>query len=265
MLVDAHCHASDVWFEPIEPLVFQMDQNGVQKAVLTQLLGQYNNEYQQECLIRYPGRFASVVLVDPAQDDGPDKVRALAKDGAVGIRLRPEARSPGSDPYAIWRAAGDCGMAVSCGGLSSHMLSKEFSALVEALPDLVIVLEHLGGWSRPDCDQTDETRAGIAALARYPNIYLKVPALGQLAKRGPKLPPSGRVLDLGPADIVLQMLECFGSARLMWGSDFPPVASRDGYANALNWTREIFRGQPEEAVANVFGGTAQKVFKLAGN
>ena len=80
MLVDAHCHASDVWFEPIEPLVFQMDQNGVQKAVLTQLLGQYNNEYQQECLIRYPGRFASVVLVDPAQDDGPDKVRALAKE-----------------------------------------------------------------------------------------------------------------------------------------------------------------------------------------
>jgi predicted TIM-barrel fold metal-dependent hydrolase len=265
MLVDAHCHASDVWFEPVEPLVFQMDQNGVDKAVLTQLLGQYNNEYQEQCVKRYPGRFASVVMVDPTQNDGPETVGALAKNGAVGIRLRPEARSPGADPHAIWRAAGDNGLVVSCGGLASHMLSKDFGVLLEALPDLPIVLEHLGGWSRPDCDQTTETRAGIAAMARYPNIYLKVPTLGQLAKRGPKLPPSGRVLDLEPADIVLEMLERFGADRLMWGSDFPPVASREGYANALNWTREVFHGQPQEVIDKVFGDTAKKVFGLSGD
>ncbi len=190
------------------------------------------------------------------------KIRALAAAGAVGIRLRPEARSPGADPYAIWRAAAENKMVVSSGGLAANMLSGDFARLLDSLPDLQIVLEHLGGWARPDCDQTRETRAGIAALSRFPNICLKVPTLGQLAKRGPKLPASGRVLDMEPADIVLEMLENFGADRLMWGSDFPPVASREGYANALNWTRDIFKGQPAEVLDNVFGGTARRVFRL---
>jgi predicted TIM-barrel fold metal-dependent hydrolase len=27
--------------------------------------------------------------------------------------------------------------------------------------------------------------------------------------------------------------EAFGASRIMWGSDFPPVAGREGYRNAL--------------------------------
>jgi L-fuconolactonase len=30
----------------------------------------------------------------------------------------------------------------------------------------------------------------------------------------------------------------FGPSRLMWGGDFPPVAGREGYRNALHWTLE---------------------------
>lgn len=262
MLVDAHCHASDVWFEPVEPLLFQFDQNGVNAGVLTQLLGQFDNTYQQSCVKNNKGRLASVAMVDPSTDDAPDIVRALAEDGAAGIRLRPEARSPGDDPYAVWRAAAENEMVVSCGGLAAHMTSPEFAELVETFPQLTIVLEHLGGWSRPDCDGTAETRAAIAALARYSNICLKVPALGQLAKRGPKLPPSGRVLDLEPGKIVLEMLEAFGADRLMWGSDSPVVGSREGYRNSLRWTREIFTGQPKSVVDEVFGGAAARVFRL---
>lgn len=262
MIVDAHCHASDVWFEPVEPLVFQMDQNGVAAAVLTQLLGQFDNTYQQECLARYPGRFASVVAVDPAAADAPAQVRKLAIEGASGLRLRPDARSKGGDPYAIWKAAYEAGLVVSCGGPAASIVSDKFSALAEKFPDLTIVIEHLGGWSRPDCDKSPEARSAIVRLARFPNICLKVPALGQLAQRGPLLPPSGRVLSLEPGSVVLEMLKVFGPDRLMWGSDFPPVASREGYANALNWTREIFADESADVVERVFGGTAGRVFGL---
>ena len=262
MIVDAHCHASDVWFEPVEPLLFQMDRNGVQVGVLTQVLGQFDNSYQQACLTRFPGRLVSVVAVNPADEDASDKVRALAGAGAKGLRLRPEARSPGADPYAIWAAARDAGLAISCGGPAGNILAPEFAALAEHLPDLAIVIEHLGGWSRPDCDGSEETRDGIRALARYSNIRLKVPAIGQLAKRDPMLPPCGRTLSLEAGGVVLDMLKAFGADRLMWGSDFPPVASREGYANALNWTRELFDGQSQAVVDEIFGAAARRVFAI---
>ncbi len=60
-IVDSHCHVSPVWYEPVESLLHQMEQNGVEHAVLIQMRGQANNEYQFECVRRYPGRFAPVV------------------------------------------------------------------------------------------------------------------------------------------------------------------------------------------------------------
>lgn len=262
MIVDAHCHASDVWFEPVEPLLFQMDQNGVGVGILTQVLGQFDNSYQQGCLQRFPGRFVSVVAINPGEPGAAGRIREAAAAGAKGVRLRPDARSPGDDPLAAWRAAAEAGLAISCGGPSAQILSPEFAAMLEQLPGLVVVLEHLGGWSRPDCDQTDATREGIKALAKWPNLQLKVPALGQLAKRDPMLPSSGRTLSLEPGAIVLEMVDVFGAERLMWGSDFPPVASREGYRNALNWTRELFAGRPAGEAEAVFGGTARRVFAI---
>ncbi len=262
MIVDAHCHASDVWFEPIEPLLFQMDRNGVAVGILTQVLGQFDNSYQMSCLERFPDRFVSVAAANAAAPDASDQVRAVAAGGARGLRLRPDARSPGEDPLAAWRTARDLGLVISCGGPSAHILSDDFANLLESLPGLVVVLEHLGGWSRPDCDQSEATREGIKALSKWPNLHLKVPALGQLAKRDPMLPKEGRALSLEPGAIVLEMVRSFGAERLMWGSDFPPVASREGYRNALNWTRELFAGEAPGVAEQVFGGTARRVFAI---
>ena len=104
-IVDSHCHVSPVWFEPVETLLFQMDRHGVAQAVLTQLLGQFDNTYQQRCVTSYPGRFASIVAVDPAAAHACGQLQRLATEGASGVRLRPEMRSIGADPYNIWRTA----------------------------------------------------------------------------------------------------------------------------------------------------------------
>ena len=124
-IVDAHCHASPLWFEPVEPLVFQMDRNGVAKAVLTQVLGQFDNTYQEECLARFPGRFASVGAVAAGAEGAADEVRRWADRGMAGLRLRPEARSPGADPLAVWRAAAERGLAISCGGASANIVNDD--------------------------------------------------------------------------------------------------------------------------------------------
>src|SRR5207245_282300 len=45
-VVDSHCHVSPVWYEPVEVLLSQMERNGVDHAVLIQMAGQANNDYQ---------------------------------------------------------------------------------------------------------------------------------------------------------------------------------------------------------------------------
>ena len=261
-LVDSHCHASEVWYEPVETLLDEMDRNEVRQAVLVQMLGQFDNAYLLDCLARHPRRFAAVVAVDPADTAAVRQLEALAAAGAAGVRLRPDARSPGEDPYALWRAARSCGLAVSCVGPAAGFLSTAFATLLQELPDLPIVLEHLGGWARPDCDRSEATREGIAALARFPNLSLKVPGLGQLGARGPRLPACGRALPLESGAIVLELLERFGGGRLMWGSDFPPVAAREGYRNALRWMEELLGGLSAQQRAGIFGGAARQVFRL---
>jgi L-fuconolactonase len=261
-IVDTHCHASPVWFEPVETLLFQMDRAGVAQAVLTQLLGQYDNRYQERCCARFPNRLASVVAVDPAQPGAAQQLVALAAAGARGVRLRPQARSPGADPLELWRTAETCGIVVSCVGPAQSFITAEFAQLLQSLPGLTFVLEHLGGWARPDCDGDAATRAGILALARYSNVLLKIPGLGQIVKRDARLPAAGRALALEPAAVVLEALAHYGPGRLMWGSDFPPVASREGYANALAWVSELLAELPQAAQSAILGGTAPRVFRL---
>ena len=56
--------------------------------------------------------------------------------------------------------------------------------------------------------------------------------------------------------------EAFGARRMMWGSDFPPVASREGYKNALHGAMEHPAFGSEEDREWAFGKTAMDVWKL---
>ncbi len=103
-IVDSHCHASLAWFQPVESLVHEMDQNGVEHAILIQIRGQYDNAYQAECAQRFPGRFSSVAGVDWERPDAVQRLEQLVEQGAAGVRLRPTSRSAGGDPLAFWRA-----------------------------------------------------------------------------------------------------------------------------------------------------------------
>ena len=262
--VDAHCHVSPVWYEPVESLLSQMERNGVDHAVLIQMQGQANNDYQFECLHRYPGRFASVVIVDIARPDAPRALERLAEQGASGVRLLATVRSPGDDPLAIWRAAARLGLTVSCFGASADFASDEFARLVEALPELRIVLEHLAGVSRPDQDEAGrEARRRAFALARYPNVFIKVTGLGEFCRRAlPVTEPFPFERPIPP--LLEEAFAAFGPRRMLWGSDFPPVSGREGYRNALRLPLEQFAARSAEDRELIFGGTALALFPVRG-
>ncbi|HEY3057692.1 MAG TPA: amidohydrolase family protein [Chloroflexota bacterium] len=258
-LVDSHCHASPLWYEPVETLLYQMDTHGVHAAVLIQMQGQFDNSYQQACLRRYPGRFASVVLVDHERADAAEQLRRLAEDGASGVRLKASDRSPGDDPLELWRVAQELKIAVSC-PVPSDLDVAEFGQLLQALPDLQVVLEHLAGVSRADANGPQRDSA-IEQLARWPNVTIKVPGLGEVAQRA--LPVQGDFPFQRPIPSALRRaFEAFGPERMMWGSDFPPVAGREGYGNALRLSQAELESEPPQARAAIFGEVAARVFPI---
>lgn len=260
MVVDSHTHASSAWYEPVETLLYQMDRNDVDRAVLIQINGQTDNSYQVDCVRRYPDRLSSVVMVDPLHPDALDHLERLAGSGASGVRLPPGARSPGEDPLAIWRAAARLRLAVSCGGATAEFASDAFAELVQAVPDAAIVVEHLASVSRPDAGLSDaELRQRAFALARFPNVFIKVPGLGEFCRRAiPVAEPFPFERPIPP--YLEQAYQQFGPGRMMWGSDFPPVASREGYARALRLPMDQLADKSQADRDLVFGAVALSVF-----
>lgn len=255
LIVDSHCHVSPCWYEPVESLADQMDRNGVDKAVLIQMQGQYDNDYQFECERGYPGRFASVVLVDTSEPDAPRRLEGLAALGAKGVRLRPD------DPLTVWQAAADLGLVVSCLGSPPAFASPAFADVLDSFPRLPVIIEHLGGITAWDELSTEAVRDAVLALSRFPNAYMKIHGLGEFCRR--KVPVASP-FPFDPAGLPLLHRACDAFAgRVMWGSDFPPVSSREGYANALHFPMSELESRPQSERAEIFGGLAARMFGLA--
>lgn len=262
-IVDSHCHAALGWYEPIEVLLSQMDRNGVELAALIQINGQTDNGYQADCVRRYPDRLRSVVLIDASASDALAVLEQQVAGGATGVRLPPGTRSPGDDPFAIWRKAESLGITVSSGGTREAFADPAFADVFAACPTLPIVIEHLGSlkWT----DVTDMAgaaggqRPAMFDLARFPNAYIKIHGLGEFSARAmpvrepfPFVEPIAPLLDLA--------YEAFGAARIMWGSDYPPVSMREGYGNALRFTMERLADKSDDERASMFGGVAARLF-----
>jgi len=260
-IVDTHVHASPYWYEPVESLLFQMEANNVDKAVLVQLEGQQDNRYLFECTRRFPGRFSPIVIIDQKRADATQTLKKLVEEGAQGIRMRAGARSPEPDPLAIWRTCGELNLPVSINGKETEFGSDEFRKLVQALPDVPFIIEHLG-FVNPDQQPPYDDFRKVLALAKFSNTYIKVGGLNEICKRPqPFRQPFYSVHGIPP--FVKMVYEAFGPKRMMWGSNYPPVSQKEGYANALNYLVEHLSSFCNEADQEwIMGKTALSVFKF---
>lgn len=274
-IVDTHTHAGVNWFEPVEMLVHQMNLNGVEKAVLVQhgrpQTGGYDHTYLFECVQRFPSRFAMVVIVDVTKPDALETLEGYADQGAVGIRLNPNQRSPGEDPLSIWRAADDLGLVVSSMGSVEETSSDEFSSLVAEFPGLPIIIEHMAGGGEgaafpangPGPQPPYAAYQKALELARYPNTYMKLHGMGELTRR-PDVLNARYGFDFYESlpPLVEMARDAFGPRRLMWGSDYPPVSQREGYRNALLGVMDHPAFTTQEDREWVMGRTALSVFRF---
>lgn len=136
--------------------------------------------------------------------------------------------------------------------------TKQVIALARAVPELRIVIDHLG---RPPIDSLgwEPWAKHIQELALCPNVAIKlsvgIDALTQWSSWSPE--------DLHP--YVTFVCEKFGSDRLMLASNWPVVLLRTSYANAWRDLTTLavkqFSTQPERA--DVLGASAKRWYHLA--
>ena len=250
-IVDTHCHTGIHKYEPIETLLFHMEQAHVDKAVLIQHGGEIDNSYHVECMQQHPGRFASAMGV--AHDDDGTQIHHWADQGIVGLRLGATARAQTSDPLAQWKAAADLDLVISAPSSPAALLSEDFAEVLRAFPDLSIVIEHLAGVGK-DAEPPYEDYARVLDFAEYPNLSIKLPGFGEFCE----LPHPFNVVP----PFAEMAIEAFGPSRVMWGSDWPPVSSREGYDHSLNFPMEYLSSLSEDERAWIFGETAIEVWRF---
>ena len=87
MIIDSHVHTGENWSEPVDVLLYQMDSNGVDGAVLAAHNGNFDNSYLLDCAKRHEGRFKVIALVDLSDAGCVKTLETLKKDGASGFRI----------------------------------------------------------------------------------------------------------------------------------------------------------------------------------
>ncbi len=130
---------------------------------------------------------------------------------------------------------------------------QDAAGLAAACPDVTFVLQHAGMLE----DLSDEGRAaweeGMTRLAARPNVTTKLSAFGTFVHRNdPAL----------IAWIMQRTVAIFGADRCLWGSNFPIEKIWASYVDVLNAHRKAASDLPEAAQADIFAGTATRVYRL---
>jgi L-fuconolactonase len=148
----------------------------------------------------------------------------------------------------------------------------ELADFAKAVPDLPIILNHIGGLIRvgPYANRDDEVlatwRRGIAAVAECPNVVMKLGGIG--------MPRTGfdwhtRDKPIGSEELAEAMapwmtycIEQFGPNRCMFESNFPVDKVSYSYNVLYNAFKQLSKGYSAAERAAMFHDTAARVYRI---
>ena len=149
----------------------------------------------------------------------------------------------------------------------------ELADFAKAVPDLTIILNHIGGLLRdgPYANRDEEVlptwRSGIAAVAECPNVNVKLGGIG--------MPRTGfdwhtRAKPIGSEELAESIgpfmnycIEKFGPERSMFESNFPVDKVSYSYNVMYNAFKRLSQGYSATERAAMFHDTAARVYRIA--
>jgi predicted TIM-barrel fold metal-dependent hydrolase len=153
-----------------------------------------------------------------------------------------------------------------------HPQLPELALFARAIPDLTIVLNHIGGLVRigPYANRDDAVlpawRQGIAAVAACPNVIVKLGGVGQRrfgfdwAERETPIGSAELARALSP--LMQYCIEQFGPDRCMFESNFPVDKVSYSYNVVYNAFKRLSEGYSAAERAAMFHDTAARVYRI---
>jgi predicted TIM-barrel fold metal-dependent hydrolase len=148
----------------------------------------------------------------------------------------------------------------------------ELADFARAVPDLTIILNHIGGLLRvgPYANRDDEVlgtwRRGIAAVAECPNVHMKLGGIG-MPRTGfdwhsREKPIGSEELAESMAPFMNYCIEQFGPSRCMFESNFPVDKVSYSYNVMYNAFKRLSKGYSASERAAMFHDTAVRVYRV---
>jgi L-fuconolactonase len=218
----------------------------VAKVVLVQHLGEYDNAYLAGAIRSDPGRYAGVALIDPFVPDWRAQLAEVATAGFGGLRFPVEWLRTRMDVAVAAAAAGLKPVIYVADDMASavHLIRR----LAQAIADSTVVVAHLGA-PRVHADGAVDGRE-LLDLATERNVWVTLSGLSMFAPH----PHSELAL------LITEVIEAFGSRRVMWGSNYPVGLATEGYDDDLALILDRPWGLHERDVADIVGGSAGRLW-----
>lgn len=189
-----------------------------------------------------------------------------------GIVIRPAAAGLlADDAYrAGLRRLADRGL--SYDAMIYHQQIPELAAAAAAIPELTIVLDHLGcplgvgPYEGREPEVFLDWKHNMAQLARLPNVHVKLGGLGMVIcgarwHEAPRPPSSSDLADRW-RPYIETCITLFGADRCLFEGNFPVDKSQCDYVTLWNAFKRIARGASPTEKAALFHDTAARIYRL---
>jgi predicted TIM-barrel fold metal-dependent hydrolase len=276
MIIDTHTHviATDTRRYPLAPLYGRQSDwsaehpidyadmvnaakaTGVDKSVLVQASSAYgfDNSYVADSVAAHPERFTGVFSIDVVAPDAVDKMKYWRAKSLTGMRIFTSGSTQAEQgtffadaaAYPAWQYASDTGLSV-CMQMRVAGLGL-LETVLKRFPKVRVILDHFARAEAAD-GPPYASAAPLFALARYPNVYLK------LTHRPIEESMKGRAT---PETFLGRAVKEFGTNRIMWGSNFP--AAKPPLAELIALARNTLAFLPQPDQDWIFFKTAQTLY-----
>ena len=154
-----------------------------------------------------------------------------------------------------------------------HPQIPELMDLAQTFPDTKIILNHIGGllaktrsYVAKEQEATQAWRTSMGALAKCPNVYVKLGGLGMpylgFGFEKPAKPVDSQQLADAWGPLFDSCIEQFGAERCMFESNFPPDRSSVDYPIIWNAFKRIASRYSASEKQALFCGTAARVYQI---
>ena len=196
---------------------------------------------------------------------------AWSADGMFGMPADPAGKGLLARPEFREGAKVLARMGLSLDVWCFHTQLGELNALADAVPDLSIILDHIGtpesmrAYAGRKAEARAEWAASIGELARRPGVTIKLGGLGMDLATGigvNMLGQNSQILAGKWRPYIETCIDAFTPARAMFESNFPPDNSGGSYGATWNAFKRIAAGASEDEKDALFRRTAARVYQI---